>query len=107
MNPRNRFSPPHCLAMMSALAEVHWSAIEDSGARRTGFRGEREKHSGMKANRTQTVIPAGRRTVFARSRNGSRDGRNDFDECDRRWTSHRHNEPQIDPYVNFGIIHPT
>ena len=53
-------------------------AVADSGRGRTGFRGDREKRSGVKANRipdgTRTGIPVGRRTVFVRPQNRFRDG---------------------------------
>ena len=52
--------------------------IGDSGPKRTGFLGEGENRSGVKANTipgpTRTKIPAGTRMVFVPPRNCFRDG---------------------------------
>ena len=38
------------LSLLLYLQERYWWAVADSGRRRKGFRGEREKHSGVKTN---------------------------------------------------------
>jgi hypothetical protein len=88
MRCRKRVSSARSVRSITLSGHAWWttrstaSRLRIPGQGAQGFRGDRESDSGVKTNRIpgrrRTVIPAGRRMVFVRSRNGFRDARNVF-----------------------------